>query len=58
MKTWGVERHQRGGLKPPNPRQIEHWVIQSVADVMRHGRLRWFGHLECKSVDDWVSVEM
>ena len=20
------------------------------------GRLRWFGHLECKSGDDWVSA--
>ena len=23
---------------------------------MRRGRLRWFGHLEHKSVDDWVSA--
>ena len=30
--------------------------IQSVADVVRYGRLRWFGHLECRSVDDWVSA--
>ena len=30
--------------------------VQSVADVVRHGRLRWFGHLECRSVDDWVSA--
>ena len=29
--------------------------INCVADVVRRGRLRWFGHLECKSVDDWVS---
>ena len=29
--------------------------INCVADVVRHGRLRWFGHLERKSVDDWVS---
>ena len=29
--------------------------IQSVAEVVRGGRLRWFGHLECKSGDDWVS---
>ena len=21
-----------------------------MADVVRHGRLKWFGHLECKSV--------
>ena len=27
-----------------------------VADVVRRGRLRWFGHLERKSVDDWVSA--
>ena len=30
--------------------------IQSVADVVRHGRLKWFGHLERRSVDDWVSA--
>ena len=28
--------------------------VQSEADVVRHGRLRWFGHLESRSVDDWV----
>ena len=30
--------------------------VQSVADVVRRGRLRWFGHLESRGVDDWVSV--
>ena len=30
--------------------------INCVADVVRRGRLRWFGHLEPKSVDDWVSA--
>ena len=30
--------------------------INCVADVVRHGRLRWFGHLERKSVDDWMSA--
>ena len=29
--------------------------MHCVADVVRRGRLRWFGHLERKSVDDWVS---
>ena len=29
--------------------------VQSVAKVARHGRLRWFGHVERKSGDDWVS---
>ena len=31
--------------------------VQSVADVVRrglHDKLRWFGHLERRSVDDWV----
>ena len=28
--------------------------MQSVADVVRRGRFRWFGHLERMSVDDWV----
>ena len=30
--------------------------INGVADVVRRGRLRCFGHLERKSVDDWVSA--
>ena len=30
--------------------------VQSVADMVRPGRLRWFGHLERRSVDDWVSA--
>ena len=30
--------------------------INCVADVVRHGKLRWFGHLERKSVDDRVSA--
>ena len=30
--------------------------MQSEADVVRRGRLRWFGHLERRSVDDWVSA--
>ena len=27
-----------------------------VADVVRRGRLRWFGYSGTKSVDDWVSA--
>ena len=30
--------------------------VQSVADVVRHGRLKWIGHLEHRSVNDWVSA--
>ena len=30
--------------------------VQNVADLVRRGRLRWFGHLERRSVDDWVSA--
>ena len=30
--------------------------IQSMAKVVRHGRLRWFGHVERKNGDDWVSA--
>ena len=29
--------------------------IQCVAEVVRHGRFRWFGNLECRKEDDWVS---
>ena len=29
--------------------------IECVVDVVRRGRLRWFGHVERKGVKDWVS---
>ena len=30
--------------------------VQSVDEVVRRGRLRWFGHVERKSGNDWVSA--
>ena len=30
--------------------------IEGVVEVMRRGRLRWFGHVEQKEMDDWVSA--
>ena len=30
--------------------------VESVAEVVRRGRLRWFGHVEHKNGDDWVSA--
>ena len=30
--------------------------VQNMAEVVRRGRLRWFGHVERKSGDDWVSA--
>jgi len=30
--------------------------VEMVSDVVRRGRLRWFGHVERKSHDDWVSA--
>ena len=30
--------------------------VDSMAEVVRHGRLRWFGHVERKNGDDWVSA--
>ena len=30
--------------------------IEGVVEVMRWGRLRWFGHVERKEVDDWMSA--
>ena len=30
--------------------------VENEAEVVRCGRLRWFGHVECKNGDDWVSA--
>jgi hypothetical protein len=30
--------------------------VEEVSEVVRRGRLRWFGHLEQKNRDDWVSA--
>jgi hypothetical protein len=30
--------------------------IEDVVDVVRRGRLLWFGHVERKSSDDWVKM--
>ena len=30
--------------------------VEAVVDIVRRGRLRWFGHLERKSSEDWVSA--
>ena len=31
-------------------------IVKSISDVAGRGRLRWFGHLERKKADDWVSA--
>jgi hypothetical protein len=30
--------------------------IECVAEVVRHGRLGWFGHVDRKNKSDWVSA--
>ena len=30
--------------------------IEGVVEVMKRGRLKWFGHVERKEKDDWVSA--
>jgi hypothetical protein len=31
-------------------------AIEGIADIVRRGRLRWFGHVERKTEEDWVST--
>ena len=33
-------------------------MVQNVAKVVRRGRLRWFGHVERKSGDNWVPASI
>ena len=35
---------------------LERLGVESITDVIRRGRLRWFGHLERKEEKDWVSA--
>ena len=47
------------GMKPSDMKatmQVCQVDIESVSDVVRCGRLRWFGHMERKQPDDWVSA--
>ena len=36
--------------------ELRRFGIEGVVEVMRRGRLRYFGHVERKKVDDWVSA--
>ena len=70
-ETWAMKADVLRSLKRTEPMMVR-WMcgvslkdskdlcnflgINCVADVVRHGKLRWFGHLECKSVEDWVSA--
>ena len=35
---------------------VSHLNVDAVSDVVRRDRLRWFGHVERRSRDDWVSA--
>ena len=43
-------------IRIPSNELNERMGVVGVADVVRQGRLRWFGHLEPKGKDDWVSA--
>ena len=36
----------------PSAELLNQLDIESVSDVVSCGRLRWFGHVECKQPDD------
>ena len=43
-------------LRDGKPSEENSLGIVSVSDLVRQGRLRWFGHVERKDADDWVSA--
>ena len=42
--------------KKSNAELLSRLDIESVSVVVRRGRLKWFGHVERKQPDDWVSA--
>ena len=54
MVTWmcGLTLHDR----IRTDELMQRLGIESVTDVVRKGRLRWFGHVKLKDMDDWVSA--
>src|SRR5664279_4835153 len=54
MKRWmcGVTTKDRNSSEELRERQ----GIVSVSDIVRQERLRWFGHVERKETDDWVTA--
>ena len=54
MVAWmcGVCRKSRISSEELNARLR----MEAISKIVRCGRLRWYGHLERKSSDDWVSA--
>ena len=46
----------RDKIKIPTVELRKRLGIEGVVEVMRWGRLRWFGQVERKEADDWVSA--
>ena len=40
----------------PSEELLDRLDIECVSDVVRRGRLRWYGYVERKGCDDWVSA--
>ena len=54
---WMMVRWMCGGSLKDRKRSVDLYSllgVQSVDEVVRRGRLKWFGHVERKSGDDWV----
>ena len=69
MKAEGIQRVERTerlmnrwmcsvklSVRNENKELLSRIGIESISDVVRRGRLRWFGHVEHKEPDDWVSA--
>ena len=55
-ETWAMKAENLQSLGRAEHMMVRRTVFWMFRSWLRHGRLTWFGHVECKNRDDWVSA--